>query len=116
MWKKYFKVVKLKPGRVVTALFGELDFSRPDLPIEKVKALWENDFPYLEITNEGKNVLYGVKEIQPKQTDPDPINKIVFPKGEFGDVKKPIFHETAEEVPAPPKKTPRKRKKNVNKS
>ncbi len=27
MWKRYFKFIKLKPGKVVTAQFGEIDFS-----------------------------------------------------------------------------------------
>jgi len=61
MWKRYFKFIKLRPGRVITALFGELDFSRDDLPLEKIQQLYENDFPYLEITAEGKAELYGIK-------------------------------------------------------
>jgi hypothetical protein len=59
MWKTYFKFVKLEPGRVVTALFGELDFSADDIGIEIIKALYESGFPYLEITEEVKNELYG---------------------------------------------------------
>jgi hypothetical protein len=39
MWNKYFKFIKLKPGRVVTALLGEIDFSRDDIPLEKIKML-----------------------------------------------------------------------------
>lgn len=62
MWKKYFTFVKLKPGRVVTTLFGEIDFSRDDIPLEKVQKLFENDFPYLAITKEGQEKLYGVKQ------------------------------------------------------
>jgi hypothetical protein len=60
MWKKYFKFIRLKPGRVVTTLFGELDFSRDNLPVETIRALYENDFPYLEITEAGKAELYGI--------------------------------------------------------
>ncbi|MEI7424184.1 MAG: hypothetical protein WCK18_18925 [Prolixibacteraceae bacterium] len=59
MWKRYFKFIKLRPGRVVTQQFGELDFSSDKIPLETIKALYENDFPYLEITPEGKE-LYGV--------------------------------------------------------
>lgn len=73
MWKEYFKIIKLKPGRVVTALFGELDFSRDDLPLQKVKALYENDFPYLEITELGKQELYG---IEPEKIEQEPIIEI----------------------------------------
>lgn len=58
MWHNYFKFIRLVPGRVITARFGELDFSG-DVPIEICKALYEDDFPYLEITEEGKNKLYG---------------------------------------------------------
>jgi len=59
MWKSYFKFVKLKPGRVVTTQFGEIDFSADSIGIEIIKALYENGFPYLEITAEGKAELYG---------------------------------------------------------
>ena len=58
MWKTYFNFVKLEPGRVVTALFGELDFSADDIGIEIIQALYESGFPYLEITEEGKAELY----------------------------------------------------------
>jgi len=59
MWKLYFKFVKLKPGKVVTAQFGEIDFSADNIGIEIIKALYENGFPYLEITKSGKSELYG---------------------------------------------------------
>lgn len=61
MWKSYFKFIKLRPGRVVTQQFGEIDFSSDKIPVETVKALYESDFPYLEITEEGKEELYGMK-------------------------------------------------------
>ena len=59
MWKRYFKFIKLKPGKVVTAQFGEIDFSADNIGIEIIQALYENGFPYLEITEEGKAELYG---------------------------------------------------------
>jgi len=59
MWKQYFKFVKLKPGKVVTSQFGEIDFNADSICIEIIKALYENGFPYLEITEEGKAELYG---------------------------------------------------------
>ena len=60
MWKRYFKFINLKPGKVVTAQFGEIDFSADNIGIEIIQALYENGFPYLEITEEGKAELYGV--------------------------------------------------------
>lgn len=60
MWKEYFRFVKLKPGKVVTALLGEIDFSSDSIPLEKIKQLYDYHFPYLEITEEGKAELYGI--------------------------------------------------------
>ncbi len=60
MWKLYFNFIKLQPGRVITTLFGLIDFSQDNIPIEKIKALYESDFPYLEITEAGKAELYGI--------------------------------------------------------
>lgn len=59
MWKQYFKFVKLKPGKVITTQFGEIDFSADHIGIEIIKVLYENGFPYLEITETGKSELYG---------------------------------------------------------
>jgi hypothetical protein len=64
MWKRYFKFIKLKPGRVVTALFGELDFSRDDIPVETIKTLYESDFPYLKITDAGLKEFYGIGPLE----------------------------------------------------
>lgn len=47
------------PGKVVTAQFGEIDFSADNIGIDIIKSLYENGFPYLEITEEGKAELYG---------------------------------------------------------
>jgi len=63
MWKQYFKFVKLKPGKVVTSQFGVIDFSADNIGIEIIKSLYENNFPYLEITNEGNKNIYGVVTI-----------------------------------------------------
>lgn len=76
MWKKYFNFVGLRPGRVITQLFGEIDFSRDNIPLETIKALYENDFPYLQLTKEGKAELYGdipkqiipIKKLPPSRT------------------------------------------------
>lgn len=76
MWKKYFKVIKIIPGKVVTPLFGVIDFSSDNIPLEKVIALFESDFPYLQLTPEGEHAIYGVPLPEPdvpapaKQTAP----------------------------------------------
>ena len=62
MWQEYFRLVKLKPGKVFTALLGEIDFSSDSIPVEKIKQLFESGFPYLEITEEGKKYLYGIEK------------------------------------------------------
>ncbi len=59
MWKNYFIFIKLKPGRVVTQHFGVIDFSSDSIPLEILKTLYENDFPYLELTEKGRTELYG---------------------------------------------------------
>lgn len=59
MWRRYFKLVKLAPGKVIVQGYGTLDFAG-DVPVETCKALYETDFEYLEITEEGKRVLYGI--------------------------------------------------------
>ncbi|HEY5592158.1 MAG TPA: hypothetical protein VIK55_14230, partial [Paludibacter sp.] len=55
----HFKFVKLKTGKVVTSKFGKIDFTANNIGIEIIKTLYENGFPYLEITEEGKVELYG---------------------------------------------------------
>jgi hypothetical protein len=60
MWRRYFKLVKLVPGKVIVQGYGTLDFSRDDVPVEVCKALYEADFEFLEITEEGKAALYGI--------------------------------------------------------
>lgn len=69
MWTKYFKVVKIRRGRVLTPRHGEIDFSRDNIPVEICKELFEEDFPYLEITEEGKRELYGIGVETPTSTN-----------------------------------------------
>jgi hypothetical protein len=52
----YFKLNGIKPGRVVTARFGVIDFSRP-VDLETLKLLFHEGFPYLKLTSEGKKAL-----------------------------------------------------------
>ncbi|TLX73712.1 hypothetical protein E9993_14740 [Labilibacter sediminis] len=47
-WKTKFKLVGVKPGKIMTRQFGVLDFSRDDVPVEKCDRLVKDGFPYLE--------------------------------------------------------------------
>lgn len=68
-----------------TALFGLIDFSQDNIPVEKIKALYESDFPYLQLTPEGEKELYGVPEktnqklITSKTTTKKKTKKILAP-------------------------------------
>jgi hypothetical protein len=62
MWTKYFNFIKLRRGRVIVPLHGEIDFSRDDIPVEICKELFDKDFPYLELTELGKQELYETLE------------------------------------------------------
>ena len=78
MWTKYFKFVKLRRGRVITPSHGEIDFSRDDLPVETCRQLFESDFPYLEITEEGKKELYGIVTVaEPVEAPTSPASRSV---------------------------------------
>ena len=60
IWTDYFTLIKVRPGRIVTPRFGTLDFSDPKLPVNKLQDLFEDDFPYLQITPLGMETLYPV--------------------------------------------------------
>ena len=74
MWRKYFKLVKLVPGKVVVPKFGIIDFRRDNLSVDLCKTLFENDFEYLEITPFGEVEIYGIKS-QAKQKRRRSANK-----------------------------------------
>ena len=65
MWTKYFNFIKLRRGRVIVPVHGEIDFSRDDIPVEICKELFNKGFPYLELTELGKSELYGVTSETP---------------------------------------------------
>ena len=69
MWQAYFKVIGIQPGRVVTPRHGCLDFSSQDLPVETLKELYEEGFPYLKITRKGRKELYGTKLPETEEID-----------------------------------------------
>lgn len=77
MWTKYFKLIKIRRGRVITPRHGEIDFSRDDIPIEICKELYEEDFQYLEITEEGKREFYGIEPPETSQTEKDILQETV---------------------------------------
>jgi len=75
MWKDYFKMIKLVPGRVVVPGHGTIDFRRDDLPLKLIQQLYENDFPYLQLTPEGEQKLYGIKTQRPKSIYNKPLTQ-----------------------------------------
>ena len=66
MWKKYFKIIGIVPGEVIVPGHGKIDFRNENISVEVCLQLLENDFPYLAITEEGKDFFYGKQET--KQT------------------------------------------------
>jgi hypothetical protein len=75
IWTDYFNLIKVLPGRIVTPRYGTLDFGDPNLPVEKIRALYEDGFPYLELTALGKEALCPLSEpAHPGQgIEPEPM-------------------------------------------
>jgi len=85
IWTDYFTLIKVLPGRIVTPRFGTLDFADPLLPVEKVLKLFEDDFPYLQITPLGLETLYPVP----------PLAKLPFKKVEpFAPARRQVKRKT----------------------
>ena len=76
MWQKYFKVVKVVPGKIVVPKVGEIDFSKENLSVDFVKNLCDSNFPYIEATEEGKVMFYGknLKTEKASKTETKPKN------------------------------------------
>ena len=70
MWTDYFRFIKLRRGRVIVPIHGEIDFSRDDIPVEICKELFESEFPYLELTELGKKQLYEIEPVVPVEAKP----------------------------------------------
>ena len=104
MWTTYFKFIKLLRGRVITPSHGEIDFSRDDLPVNTCKELFEKDFPYLEITEEGKKKLYGIETEVPSST----ISESETPG--ISETKAILLETVETEVPPPNRKKYAKKK------
>jgi hypothetical protein len=77
MWTNYFNFIKLRRGRVIVPIHGEIDFSRDDIPLEICKELFDRGFPYLELTALGKQELCPQ---QPDQMDQAPAPSITKKK------------------------------------
>jgi len=77
MWIKYFNFIKLRRGRVIVPIHGEIDFSRDDIPVEICKELFDKGFPYLELTELGEQELYSK---MPDQIDQAPAQSITKKK------------------------------------
>lgn len=63
MWQKYFKVIRIVPGRVVVPGTGTIDLRMENIPVELCKKLYDSGFPYLELTDLDREELYN----QPKK-------------------------------------------------
>jgi hypothetical protein len=114
MWQNYFKLIKLKPGRVNTALLGLIDFRNPNIPLATIQALYESDFPYLQLTPLGESEIYGVTPLAPLA----PLSPLapLAPLAQLAEVA-PLakLAEVAKDppvspVPTKPRKTPRTKK------
>lgn len=67
MWRDYFKFIKLVPGKVKIQGYGTIDFSKDNLSVDLLKTLYDNKFPYLKLTELGKEKLYGIKTKKTKR-------------------------------------------------
>lgn len=70
MWRNYFKLIRINPGKVVVPGHGKIDFARDNLPVELCLKLYESGFPYLELTKEGKEKFaqkQDLKQDKPKK-------------------------------------------------
>jgi len=79
-----FKLIGIEPGRIGTARFGVIDFRLP-VSFEILKSLYEDGFPYLKLTSEGKkavlekNAIY-VSTSMPSENSIVPPSKITVVK------------------------------------
>jgi len=71
----YFKLTGIEPGKVITARFGAIDFSQ-QVSFETLKSLYDDGFPYLKLTSEGKNALLN-KNAAGSPTEMPPEGTIV---------------------------------------
>jgi hypothetical protein len=67
MWRAYFKLKNIIPGRVHFARFGIIDFRRDDLDLQVLRQLVSDGSPYLELTPEGEEFFEPKTSSQTKQ-------------------------------------------------
>lgn len=77
MWTSYFNFIKLRRGRVIVPFHGEIDFSKDDIPVKICKELFDQGFPYLELTELGKQEFYPrIVELM-EEIDPVPVSSVM---------------------------------------
>ena len=69
MWREYFKLKNIIPGRVHFARFGIIDFRRDDLDLQVLRSLVSEGSPYLELTPEGEEFFQAKTPPQSKQSN-----------------------------------------------
>ncbi len=75
----YFKLIGIEPGKVITARFGAIDF-RQQVAFETLKSLYDDGFPYLKLTSEGKNALLTKNTAGPSTAMPPEGTIVPFTK------------------------------------
>lgn len=70
---KHFKLIGIKPGVVIHARLGSIDFSKP-VPHDTLEKLYFDDFPYIRLTED------GCSYYEPKPQDPSPKFQDPSPK------------------------------------
>ena len=61
-WRRFFSVKGIQPGEIISPRHGSIDFRRDDLDPDFLLKLWEEDFPYLELTQEGERHFFGLHQ------------------------------------------------------
>lgn len=64
-WKNKYKVIGVKPGKVITPKHGTIDLSREDIPLETLDQLNAEGFPYIERIHSGE------KKTKPGKDSPE---------------------------------------------
>lgn len=117
MWRRLF-IFKAVPGIIINPKYGRIDFRRDDLPVDMLQDLYENDFPYLELTPAGKQELYGIMDgVHYNEPSGEPVG----PSGSGDPMEireiEPVFpevdHDLDKEPDAKRKKSPSRKKRKV---
>ena len=91
MWRKYFKIKGIRPGKVVFPGFGTIDFTNNNIDVDLLRRIFEADMPYLEMTLEGMDYFYGTQE---EEAQPDTVDETLF---KAKDLVKSINESTTED-------------------